>query len=121
MARQPKRVLQRAPNESGTGARISPRRYDALRKAILLAVPKDADGIPLAALTRAVAARVPRELFRDVSLRWYLTAVKLDLEAQGLIERAPGSRPQRLRRVQKNRPRPARPRPERRRDQTPLD
>jgi hypothetical protein len=55
-------------------------------------------------LVRAVAVRVPRDLFRGVSLRWYTTAVKLDLEAEGLIERKPGSRPQRVRRVQKNRP-----------------
>ena len=121
MARQPKRVLQRAPNADGAGARISPRRYDELRRAILLAVPKDAEGIALPALTRAVSARVPRELFRDVSLRWYMTAVKLDLEAQGLIERTPGRRPQRVRRVQKNRPRPTRPRPARARREQPMD
>lgn len=110
MARQPKLVLRRAPREGGTGAHISPKRYEALRKAILLAVPKHADGMLLPDLTRAVAARVPRELFRDASLQWYVTAVKLDLEAQGLIERAPGRRPQRLRQVVKNRP----PRPRRR-------
>lgn len=109
MARQPKRVLRRAPTAGGTGARISPKRYDALRKAILLAVPKHADGIALAELTRAVARRVPRELFKDASLRWYMTAVKLDLEAQGLIERSPGRRPQHVRQVVKNRP----PRPRR--------
>jgi hypothetical protein len=86
-------------------ARISPKRYDALRKAILLAVPRDADGILLADLTRAVAARVPRGLFRDASLRWYMTAVKLDLEAQGLIERSPGRRPQRVRQAKRRPPR----------------
>jgi hypothetical protein len=109
MARQPKQVLRRAPSEGAAGARISPKRYDALRRAILFAVPKDADGILLADLTRAVAPRVPKALFRDASLRWYVTAVKLDLEAQGLIERSPGRRPQRLRQVVKKRP----PRPRR--------
>jgi hypothetical protein len=98
------KVLKRAAAQGGTGAQISPNRYDALRQAILAAVPKHKDGVALAELTRAVAARVPRELFKGASLRWYTTAVKLDLEAEGLIERAPGFRPQRLRRVQKNRP-----------------
>lgn len=106
MARQPKRVLRRAAKAGGTGARISPNRYVALRRAILLAVPKHDDGIPLADLTRAVARRVPRDLFRDASLRWYMTAVKLDLEAEGLLERTPGRRPQRVRHVVKSRPRP---------------
>jgi len=104
MARQPKQVLRRSQTPGGTGARISPKRYDALRKALLLAVPKHEDGVALTELTRAVARRVPRELFRDASLRWYMTAVKLDLEAQGLIERCPGRRPQRVRQVVKNRP-----------------
>jgi len=98
------KVLKRAAAGGGTGAQISPNRYDALRRAILAAVPKHKDGVALAELTRAVAARVPKQLFRGASLRWYTTAVKLDLEAEGLIERAPGFRPQRLRRVQKNRP-----------------
>ena len=31
------------------------------------------------------------------SISWYVTTVKLDLEARGLIERVPRSRPQRLR------------------------
>jgi hypothetical protein len=31
------------------------------------------------------------------SISWYVTTVKLDLEARGLIARVPGSHPQRLR------------------------
>ena len=104
MAKKRVKVLKRAATDGGRGARISPNRYSALRGAILAAVPKHRDGIALPELTRAVAARVPRELFRGASLHWYTTAVKLDLEAEGLIERASGFRPQRVRRVQKNRP-----------------
>ncbi|MCZ7544494.1 MAG: hypothetical protein M5R40_13685 [Anaerolineae bacterium] len=35
----------------------------------------------------------------DGSVGWHVTTVKLDLEARGLIERVPQSRPQRLRRA----------------------
>lgn len=33
----------------------------------------------------------------DGSINWYVTTVKLDLEARGIIERVPRSRPQQLR------------------------
>jgi len=33
----------------------------------------------------------------DGSISWYVTTVKLDAEARGLIQRVPKSRPQRLR------------------------
>ncbi len=36
----------------------------------------------------------------DGSISWYVTTVKLDLEARKVIERVPGSRPQRLRMVE---------------------
>ena len=32
----------------------------------------------------------------DGSVTWYVTTVKLDLEARGVIERIPKSRPQRI-------------------------
>ena len=34
------------------------------------------------------------------SISWYVTTVKLDLEARGLLERVPGATPQRLRLAQ---------------------
>ncbi len=33
----------------------------------------------------------------DGSIPWYVTTVKLDLEARGILERVPGKGPQRLR------------------------
>ncbi|MBW3603547.1 MAG: hypothetical protein KY460_01340 [Actinobacteria bacterium] len=36
------------------------------------------------------------ELWREASVGWYTTAVKLDLEAREVISRVPGSSPQLL-------------------------
>ena len=36
----------------------------------------------------------------DGSINWYVTTVKLDLEARGVVERIPGKSPQRLRLVE---------------------
>lgn len=43
------------------------------------------------------ASLPPDELDKLDSVSWYTTTVKLDMEARGLIERIPGSRPQALR------------------------
>lgn len=82
------------------GVRIDKSVYNAVKKAILAAVPRTGEGLLFKDLPREVAARVPASMFaKRGSASWYATTVKLDLEARGLIERVPGSRPQRLRRV----------------------
>jgi hypothetical protein len=86
-------------NPGVDGLRISREKYDAVRAAILETVPCDAEGIRFKDLPKEVARRVPNGLFpKKGSASWYTTVVKLDLEARGLIERIPGSNPQRLRR-----------------------
>ncbi|MFQ5845579.1 MAG: hypothetical protein ACE5JG_11395 [Planctomycetota bacterium] len=86
-------------NEGVGNTRNSREKYAAMRRAILKAVPGDERGIAFRDLPRKVAGLVPREVFLGRSISWYTTTVKLDLEARRLIERVPGSRPQRLRRV----------------------
>jgi hypothetical protein len=86
-------------NPGAGGVRIDLGRYEAVKKAILLAVPRNMAGIAFKDLSRAVAARVPRTLFRGASIRWYTTTVKLDLEARGVIERTPNVKPQHVRRI----------------------
>ena len=75
------------------GAEISRVRYDLVRAAILH-VLRERGEIDFRALHRAVGERL-RPFAGAVG--WYTTQVKLDLEARGLIERIPGSMPQRLR------------------------
>jgi hypothetical protein len=79
--------------------RIDRRRYDMVAAALLRLIPADDEGVPFAGLADRVAESLaPAELALLGSSGWYTTAVKLDLESRGLIERVPRSRPQRLRR-----------------------
>ena len=89
----------RNPNPDAEGTRIDAAKYEAVRAAILRAVPEEEEGILFKDLPRAMADLLPgREIPGGGSTTWYCTVVKLDLEARGLIERVPGARPQRLRR-----------------------
>ena len=103
MAKRKKRSDQKIKtlnvNRGARGVRIDRDKYEAVKKAILLAVPRNLEGIAFQNLPRAVAARVPKPLFKGASISWYTTTVKLDLEARGVIERTPNVKPQHVRRV----------------------
>lgn len=77
-----------------SGVNIDRGKYDAMRQAILDAV-QDHGEITFKELTEDVRLRLGRKF--GGSINWYVTTVKLDLEARGVIERIPGSSPQRLR------------------------
>ena len=80
--------------------RMARSKYLAYREAILAAVPQDASGIPFKELAGKVKTLLPEDRLPELgSVTWHVTAVKLDLEARGLIERIPGCKPQRLRRT----------------------
>ena len=77
-----------------SGVNIDRGKYDAIRQAILDAAQAHGE-ITFKELTEDVRRRVGGQF--DGSTNWYVTTVKLDLEARGVIERLPGSSPQRLR------------------------
>ncbi len=91
------KIQTRSPIEGSGGTRISKTKYDAYKKAILKVVPKSKDGITFNELPKAVKRVLPKHI--EGSVNWYTVCVKLDLEARGMIERVPGSKPQRLRRI----------------------
>ena len=91
------KIQTRSPIRGSGGTRISKRKYDAYKKAILKVVPKAPDGITFKELPQAVKRVLPKSIEGSVS--WYTVCVKLDLEARGLIERVPGAKPQKLRRI----------------------
>jgi hypothetical protein len=100
MSKTTSRIKTRNVNQGADGLRIDKEKYEAFRTAILAVVPKDDDGIPFKDVPREVAKRVPKSMLpAGGSASWYTTVVKLDLEARRIIERVPGSRPQRLRRL----------------------
>jgi len=80
--------------------RISRRKYELVKHAILQLIPEGNPGYPFSQLADGVASQLTPEQVAEIgSIGWYTTGVKLDLEAQGIIERIPGISPQRLRRA----------------------
>ncbi len=88
-------------NEGVGNVRMARWKYDIYRRAILAAIPDDEAGVPFKELPDRVRALLPADqLDRLGSVSWHTTSVKLDLEARGMVRRLPGSKPQRLRRVE---------------------
>jgi hypothetical protein len=73
------------------GVNISKEKYEIIRDAILC-VLKTQKEISFMNLSRAVEKEVKGKI--EGSVTWYVTTVKLDLEARGIVKRVPNSRPQ---------------------------
>ncbi|MET3575721.1 DUF6958 family protein [Bhargavaea ullalensis] len=83
MRKRDEEQIQLLHPEGKTAAKILKRRYDAIRKAILQEVDASRE-IAFIDLTE----RAPKRLSHfDGKTTWYITAVKLDLEARGELER----------------------------------
>lgn len=85
---------------SKTAPSINTSAYEAYRDALLAVIPADENGIAFKDLSAAAEAFAPN-LNQHGSVGWYTTTVKLHLEAIGIIERVPKSRPQRVRLVKR--------------------
>ena len=79
------------------GVRISKQKYEQV-KAVVLELIEEEGSISFKELTR-VGKRVLEKAGFDGSPMWYLTTVKLDLEARNIIERLPKKSPQEIRLV----------------------
>jgi hypothetical protein len=77
--------------EKKQGVKISKEKYEIIRKAILCVLESQKE-ITFMNLSRAVEKEVNGNF--EGSVTWYVTTVKLDLEARGQIKRVPNSRPQ---------------------------
>ena len=88
------RVLPLHPEPGKSGVNISKSKYDLVRDAIIESVRAHGE-IAFKALVEDVVHRLEGQF--EGSITWYVTTVKLDLEAREEIERVSGSRPQRLR------------------------
>ena len=76
------------------GVNISREKYEIIREAILCTLRTEKE-LSFMNLSRAVEKQVGNNF--DGSVMWYVTTVKLDLEARGAIKRVPNSRPQLVR------------------------
>jgi hypothetical protein len=87
------------PNSPGRTTRVGAAKYDAMKTALLAALPGEAPGLTVAAAKAALLPQLPADLFPGGDKAgWWLKCVQLDLEAKRVIARAPGS-PVRLFRV----------------------
>ncbi len=77
--------------EKKQGVNISKEKYDISRSAILCVLQRQKE-ITFMNLSRAVEKEVNGNFVGSVT--WYVTTVKLDMEARGEIKRVPSSRPQ---------------------------
>ena len=80
--------------EKKQGVNISKEKYDTIRKAILCVLETEKE-ITFMNLSRAVEKEVNGNF--EGSVTWYVTTVKLDMEARGEIKRVTHSRPQLVR------------------------
>ena len=87
------RILTLHP-EGKQGVNISKEKYDVIRQTILSILDEEGE-----VLFKELPAKVGQKLGGSFegSVSWYVTSVKLDLEARGLIQRVAKSSPQRLR------------------------
>ncbi len=77
--------------EKKQGVNISKEKYEIIRKTIL-SVLRTQKEMTFMALSRAVEKEVRGKF--EGSVMWYVTTVKLDLEARGTVKRVLNSRPQ---------------------------
>ena len=80
--------------EKKQGVNISRDKYEIIRKNIMSVLRANKE-MTFMKLSRAVEKEVRGKF--DGSVMWYVTTVKLDLEARGEIKRVPNSRPQLVR------------------------
>lgn len=72
----------------GHVVRVEKAKYDAMKDALLAAVPKTEPGLTVAEIKARVLPLLPEELFPGgAKAGWWLKGVQLDLEARGLIAR----------------------------------
>ena len=88
-------IYAKHPDPTKKGTNIDLEKYTRIKAAILQVI--DTQG---QVHFKDLPHRVEQQLVDPFkgSISWYITTVKLDLEARGILERIPGSRPQQLRR-----------------------
>lgn len=72
--------------------------YEAMKRALLKAIPRTSPGLTVAEMERRALAHLPEKLFpSSAKSGWWTKTVQLDLEARGILARI-NTKPLRLRR-----------------------
>ena len=90
-------TLTATPGKGGTRVQVA--KYEAMRRALLKAIPKREKGVAFMELPERVLPHLPKGFAEENSVMWWVTVVKLDLEARGQVQRIPRVSPQHLRRL----------------------
>jgi hypothetical protein len=78
--------------QPGKTSRVDAAKYAEMRAAVLTVTPTEAPGIAVADLIEAVKPHLSPALFPGgETAGWWVKCVQLDLEAKGLLKRAPKS------------------------------
>jgi hypothetical protein len=97
---EPEMVELLNANTGRAAGRLPKRRYDAMRSALLKAIPRTKSGVAYKDLNARVIPLLPKWWQPEGwSVSWHVATVKLDLQARGMIENVPGARPMHVRRV----------------------
>ena len=84
-------VLARSAHVPGKTRRIDAVKFQAMRKALLKAVPRKAPGLSDPQMIAAVKRAAPRSAFPDGGkIAWWMKLVQEDLEARKILAREKG-------------------------------
>ena len=89
-------IITKHPHKGKDGLNISRTKYNVVRRAILDCLRRHGE-MTYKDLIDEVRRKLTGNFYGSIS--WYVTTVKLDLEAREVIERIPHRRPQQLRLV----------------------
>lgn len=74
----------------GRTTRVDRAKYEAARAALMAVLPAEAPGMTPAEAQKAMVPHLPEDLFPGgEKVGWWMKCVQLDLEAKGLLTRAP--------------------------------
>lgn len=74
----------------GRTTRVDRAKYEATRAALMAVLPAEAPGITPAEAQKAMVPHLPQDLFPGgEKVGWWMKCVQLDLEAKGILTRAP--------------------------------
>lgn len=91
------KIMTRNPDKNKKGVNIDRAKYDTIKHAIIKCLRKQ----ELSAFQMFDQIKESLNGKFDGSINWYGETVKLDLEARGLIERIPDTKPQLYRLIKK--------------------
>jgi hypothetical protein len=88
MSKTVERTEMRSITSPGFAMHVDKAKYDAMKEALLAAVPKTVPGLTVAEIKERALPLLPENLFPGgAKAGWWLKGVQLDLEARGLIAR----------------------------------